>query len=523
MHLKYSILSLQKRLLALFLLIAFIFCALVIRLFVLQGVKSEKLTLKAADQWLRTLPLSAKRGDIVDSTGSTLATCFTTYDVYVRAKNVTNPSEVASFLSKTLNLDYEKLYLKVTDKFISESLIKLSVKEDVAYKIIDKNLSGIVFSQNISRYYPYGQFLSQVLGFTTIDNIGQSGLEAYYESFLKGVKGKAYSQATVSGVDIQNSLGYYLPSIDGLSLALTIDSKIQTFVENTLAQIMLDHKPKSASITIMNPNNGQIIAMGIAPSFDNNNPPREDVGALMSLSKNTSVVDVYEPGSTFKILTISAALDKNLTKLDERFYCPGFRIVDGQKIKCWKTIGHGSQTLVEGIANSCNCVFMDLALRLGKTDFYKYLTSFGIGKTTGVDILGESAGILMDIGQVKNVDLARIGFGQAVAVTQLQLLNAFCAAVNGGMLYRPYIVDNIYNNSGIVKQNKPTIIGKVSNSNISQQVNQMLEGVLSLKTGQYTFVEGYSIGGKTGVLPIYYDIKLLGEIKPQVFFIYWIR
>ena len=503
MQLHFSILSLQKRLLALFLLITFVFCAICIRLFILQGSSAPLLQLKAASQWLRTLPLSAKRGDIIDCTGSTLATCYTTYDVYIRAKNVKEPSEVAMFLSQTLNLDYDKLYQKATDKYISESLVKLSVDGSIAHTIIDKNLSGIVLSENIKRYYPYGQFLSQVLGYTTIDNIGQAGLEAYYDSYLCGVDGKDMTQTTASGVELEDSLRYYLPSIDGLSLRLTIDSKIQNIVENILSQIMLEHSPKSCSIIIMEPNTGKILAMGIAPSFDNNNPPRDDVSSLMALSKNTSVVDVYEPGSTFKILTISSALAEGLTSLDERFYCPGYRIVDGQKIKCWKTIGHGSQTLTEGIANSCNCVFMDLALRLGKDKFYSYLKNFNIGSTTGVDILGESGGILMDKQNVKNVDLARIGFGQAVAVTQLQLLNAFCAATNGGTLYRPYLVDSIYNSNGIIKQNNPTILGKVISEEVSSKVNEMLEQVVSIKTGKYTFVEGYSIGGKTGTAQKY--------------------
>ncbi len=517
-QLKYSILSLQKRLLVLFLLITFIFCAIVIRLFVIQGLNSTKLTLRAAEQWLRTLPLSARRGDIVDSTGSKLATSYTTYDVYIRAKDVTDPARVASFLSTLLNLDYDKLYQKATDKFVSESLVKLSISDSVARQIIDKNYKGVVLSQNIDRYYPYGQFLSQILGYTTIDNQGQSGLEAYYDIYLKGVNGKNMTQSTASGKELQGTLQYYLPSVDGLSIQLTIDSKIQHIVENTLAKIMLDHNPKSASITILEPNSGKTLAMGIAPSFDNNNPPRDNISALMSLSKNTSVVDVYEPGSTFKILTISAALSQKLTTLEERFYCPGYRIVDGQRIKCWRTIGHGSQTLTEGIANSCNCVFMDLALRLGKNKLYDYLQSFGIGSQTGVDILGESSGILMNINNVKNVDLARIGFGQAVAVTQIQLLSAFCAAVNGGKLYRPYLVDNIYDQYKIIKQNKPLILSQVIDQEVSNQVNSMLEGVLSIKNGKFTFVEGYSIGGKTGTAQKYENGKIASGKYVSSFF-----
>ncbi len=484
----------------------------------MQGIKSKELTIKAAEQWLRSLPLVATRGDIVDNAGSTLATSYTTYDVYLRAKDVTEPSEVAMFLSKTLGLDYNKLYLKATDKFVSESLVKLSIKDVVAKQIIAKKYSGVVLSENISRFYPYGEFLSQVLGYTTIDNQGQSGLEAYYNKYLKGIDGKQLTQATVAGKELNNTLRYYYPSIDGYSIKLTIDSKIQLIVQDTLSKIMQDHMPKSASITILEPATGKIIAMGIAPAFDNNDPPRNDVSLLMSLSKNTSVVDVYEPGSTFKILTIAAALSENLTNFQDVFYCPGYRMVDGQKIKCWRTIGHGSQTLVEGIANSCNCVFMDLALRLGKDKFYQYLQAFGIGQKTGVDILGESAGILMNKKNVKNVDLARIGFGQAVAVSQLQLLTAFCSAVNGGDLYKPYLVDSIYNQNGVIKQNDPTLLSNVISPEVSAQINTLLEGVLSIKTGQYTFVPGYSIGGKTGTAQKYENGKIAAGKYVSSFF-----
>ena len=468
----------------------------------MQGLKQDSLIALAVPQWVRTLPLSAKRGDIYDCTGDLLATSYTTYDVYVRAKNIKDPEHVAKQLSDILGIDEQKVLKKAKDKSISESLVKLSVEDSLAQKIIDLNLQGVVLSQNISRYYPYGQFLSQVLGFTTIDNIGQAGVEAYYNQMLRGINGRVISQGDASGVEVEG-IDYYIPAVSGLNITLTIDSKIQSIIETCLHDIMQEHKPKAASIIMMDVTNGDILGMGITPSYDNNEPPRDNVTLLMELAKNKCVVDVYEPGSTFKILTVAAALSEHITSLEERFYCPGYRIVDGQRIKCWRTIGHGSQTLVEGIVNSCNCVFMDLGLRLGKDRLYKYLKLFGIGAPTGVDILGESPGILMDIGNVKTVDLARIAFGQAVAVNQLQLLTAFCSIINGGKLVSPHILKSIDNNGQIIKESSTNIKNYTVNIEVSNQVNQLLKSVLSLKNGEGTFVEGYDIGGKTGTAQKY--------------------
>ena len=494
--------SLQKRLLVLFVLVAFIFCALIGRVFYLQGIKQEDLLILSAPQWVRSLPLVARRGDILDTTGSILATSYTTYDVYIRAKNVKDANLVADILSSILGIDRDKVYKKATNKKVSESLIKLSIESEVASKIIEQNLDGVVLSQNISRYYPYGQFLTQVLGFTTIDGIGQAGVEAYYNDYLKGVNGKNLSQGDAGGVMIEG-LDYYIPSIDGLHIKLTIDSKIQNIIETALYNIMQDHSPKSASIIMLDATTGEILGLGISPSYDSNSPPRDDVSLLMDLTKNTAVVDVYEPGSTFKILTVAAALEEKLVSENEHFYCPGYRIIDGQKIKCWRTIGHGSQTLSEGIANSCNCVFMDLALRLGKERLYKYLKLFGIGNKTGVDILGESPGLLMDIDGVKTVDLARIGFGQAVAVTQLQLVTAFCSVINGGYLFTPQLLKSVYNGKNVLNENSTNIKNYTVSKETSYKVNKLLKDVLSIKSGEGTFVAGYDIGGKTGTAQKY--------------------
>ena len=484
-------------------LITFCFIGLFVRLFILQGKNSEKLQLKAVSQWVRTLPLTAKRGQIKDINGTVLASSYTSYSVYIRAKEVENAVEVAEYLSNKLNLKFESVYEKAKNIYISEVLLKLQVEESLAKEIVEKNLSGVFVTENVARNYPYGNMSTQVLGFTTADGVGQSGVEAYYDKFLSGTDGKYLTQSDVKGLNLNESLRYYIEAKDGCDLTLTLDANIQKSAENVLRQIVIDHNPKKASILILDPNNGNIVALAITPSYDLNNIPRDDISSLMEMTKNIVVSDVYEPGSTFKILTLCAALSENLVDFDDRFYCPGYRIVDGERIKCWRTIGHGSQSLVEVVQNSCNCAFMDLALKLGKTKLYNYLQKFGIGSKTGVDISGESSGILMDINSVQSVDLARIGFGQAVAVSQLQLLSAFCSAINGGTLYQPKILNTITNSCGeVLQENKTLKTASVINSKVSQNICLLLDKSVN-KTGENTFISGYSVGGKTGTAQKY--------------------
>lgn len=495
---KFNLHSQQKRILALILLVSFIFCVLLIRLGVVQLIDGAWLQSKAQDQWTRDLPLKAERGKIYDSTGSSLAVSYTTYNIYTRAREIENPKETATYLSNLLGLTYQSVYNKVTNKNQSEFLIKMQVEEELARDIIDKNIKGVYLSQNTKRYYPYGDLLTQILGFTTIDNIGQAGIELYYNDLLKGTDGKSLVQADITGQELENTLSYYIPSIPGCDITLTIDAKIQLIVEQALNKVMEEQQAKSTTAIIMKANTGEIVAMSTKPSFDLNNVPRNDPSVLLENVKNKAVVDVYEPGSTFKIITMATTLEENTANDNSRFYCGGSTTVDGERIKCWRSIGHGSQTLSEGLANSCNCVFVDLALRLGTDTFYNYFSAFGLGQKTGIEISGESAGIIMNKDSAKRVDLARMGFGQAIAVTPLQLITAVCSAVNGGTLYKPYLIDKIVSPDGkIIEENYATPVRQVVSASTSKTLNAMLEGVVS-KTGKYTFVPGYEIGGKTG-------------------------
>ena len=498
----FTLFSLRKRISALIIAISFLFCALLIRLSIVSLVDGKWLQEKAFNQWTRDLPITGERGKIYDTNGATLAVSKTTYDVYLRGREVDDPIGVSSYLSNLLGLEFEKVHAKAIDKTISESLVKMQIDQEVALKILNSDYKGVFLSENIGRYYPYGDLLTQILGFTTIDNVGQAGIEQYYNNMLTGLDGKYYVQSDLQGHQIDNTLSSYIPSVAGMNLQLTIDVSIQQVVETVLEQIVLDHKPKSVTCIVMNPKNGELLALGLKPSFNLNDIPRSDPG-LMSTVKNTAVVDVYEPGSTFKILTTAAALEEGKTNLNDRFYDPGYRIVDGQKIKCWKTIGHGSEDLVDGFIDSCNSVFMDLALRMGTNNFYSYLKKFGIGSKTGIDIASESSGILMKQSSVKNVDLARIGFGQAVAVTPIQIITAFCAAINGGELLQPYLVKSATDSQGnVILENNKKVKTRVISQNTSNLINNLLENVAT-KRGKTTFVDGYRIGGKTGTAQKY--------------------
>lgn len=493
-----------------FLLVISIFFVLIIRLFVIQIIQSNWLTSKAASQWTRDLPINAKRGNITDVNGANLAESYSSYDVYVRASMVSEPVKVAKLLSQVIGLDYEDTFKKVTNTMVSESLIKLQLDDVSAKKIIDANLSGIMLSENNKRYYPYGDLLTQVLGFTTIDNVGQSGIELYAEKYLKGVKGYALEESDVNGVKIDNTLSTFIPPIDGCNVKLTIDVNIQQIVENALKVLCEEQKPKTATAIVMNPNTGEIVAMSSKPSFDLNNPPRDNVAELLQNVKNLSIVDIYEPGSTFKVLTTATALEEKVTTPNEGFYDPGYRIVDGEKIKCWKLIGHGQQTMTDGLCNSCNSVFVDLALRLGANTMYEYFEKYGFGSPLGVDFLGEASGILMDKESAKRVDLARMGFGQAIAVSPIQLITAICSVLNGGNLLKPYFIKEVTDVNGkMVYHNQPTVLNKTISEGTSAQIREMLEKVVTKSNAINAFIPGYRVSGKTGTSQKYEDGKIV--------------
>ncbi len=495
----YNIYDIQKRFVATILIIVALFVTLLGRIFYLQIINGKHLQTLAAAEWLRSLPLSSKRGEIVDANGVSLATTITTYDVYVRARNVAKPVELTNAICQKLNLDYDKTLAKVTNKSFSEILIKMQVDEQIAKSLTE--YSGVYLSQNVARVYPYSNLATQVLGYCTIDNIGQAGLEAYYDKYLKGVDGKSLTQTNAQGKEIENSLGYYIPSVAGATLHTTLDAQMQAILERELLSAYNEHKALGVSGIILDAENGGIKAMSCLPSFDLNNVPRNDILALQQKTKNSTVVDVYEPGSTFKLITLAAALNEGLVSVDSEFFCGGRITVDGETIKCWKSTGHGHQTLVDAFKNSCNCVFVNLALRVGIDKYYEYLNLFGLGEKTGVDIFSESSGIVMPKEQVRIVDLARIGFGHAVAVTMLQMANVY-AKITTGFSTTPHIMDSIKTETETLYENPQTKHKlKLKDETIST-INNMLANNINSE-GLYTFIEGYDVGGKTGTAQKY--------------------
>ena len=497
----FNLYSLQRRFLASVLIICIIFVSLLFRVFYLQMIRGEHLQVLAAEEWLRGLPLASRRGEIYDVNGVSLATTVTTYDVYVRARTVNDPSGLSEKIHDLLGVNYDTAYKKVTNTNLSEILIKLQVDEDKALALAE--YKGIYLSQNVKRYYPYSNLATQVLGYTTIDNIGQAGLERYYDKYLKGVAGKSLTQTNAQGKEIANSIMYYIPSVAGADLYTTLDVQMQSILERELMTAYTEHKALGVSGLILDAKTGGIKAMTCLPSFDLNNIPRDNISDLQIMTKNSTVVDVYEPGSTFKLITLAAALNEGLTDVNERFYCGGRCVVDGEKIKCWKSTGHGSLTLMDAFKNSCNCVFVNLALRIGLDRYYQYLDYFGLGDKTGVDISSESSGIVMPKENVRTVDLARIGFGHAIAVTQLQMATIYARITTGNNI-TPHLIDSLHDESRVLYQHQLASSRIELKNETIAIINRMLGNNVN-SDADYTFIAGYDVGGKTGTAQKYGD------------------
>lgn len=491
----------KKKLLVVLLLITFIFCALVVRLFVLQVANSEELQQKALSQWARSLPLKADRGVITDVNGIVLAANKTLYNLYVRPNSLGDKDKTASAIAESLKIDKNEIYEKVSKKGVSEVTVVKNIDKNQMLAISAQKLQGVYFSSVSARVYPYGDFLTQVLGFCDSDNKGQTGIEAFYNNYLCGTDGKVLTETDLVGKELEGNAKSYVSAVEGMNVQLTIDYHIQTFANRAVNQAMLKYSAKGATCLVMNPTSGAIYAMAQSPSFDLNAIPRDDIAALFDASKNKLVSNVYEPGSTFKILTSAIGLEEGLVSENERFYCSGYRIIDGTRIKCWKSLGHGSQTFVEGVANSCNCVFMDIATRAGTAKMYQYFDKFGLTKKTGIDVSGEATGLLLKQEIVKSVDIARIGFGQAIAVTPIRLAAAAASVINGGKSVQPYLLESVQN--GKAYTHKQTVEQSVISSDTSAKMRQYLENVVKNGGGKNAYIDGYSIGGKTGTAQKY--------------------
>ncbi len=510
---EFSITILRKRLFAIILAVTFLFLFVLGRLLYVQVIWGEDLQEKAIDQWTREIPVIAARGKIVDSNGVILADNNDTYTVFVRKSAVSNSESLAKDLSDILEMDFHYVYSRLTGTVSSEITIKKQVEKSKISKIIEKNLSGVYYSRDNFRVYPYNEFLTSVLGFTSTDGKGQSGLELYYDKYLSGIDGEILYETDIVGVEINGGKASYKPATDGLNIKLTVDYEIQQLCETAMEEAMEVHQAKSAQMLVLDPSTGAIKALCVKPSFNLNEIPRDDLSSLNALARNNLVCDVYEPGSTFKVLTAAANIEEYLQG-NSHAYSPNhiynssrYRYIDGQKVKCWsdhKNGKHSALTLQGGLNNSCNPIFVDIAMSLGKQTMYKYIELFNYGAVTGVDYGGEAQGMVLPVSAVQNVDLARIAFGQTIAVTGLQLAAATAAAINGGNYFTPYLVSEIYTDNGLVAEKvEPQLKNKVISSKASGILNSMLEQVVSEGSGKQAYIEGYAVAGKTGTAQKY--------------------
>jgi len=490
-----------------------LFVLLAAQLFKLQILEAEELQQRAQTQWTSQSVIAPRRGSIYDRTGRVLAISATAYTASVSPRQVADVRTFARILAPILDMDEEAIVQKASDRSKGGVILKRQLSRDIAQQLRlmiaeqlkagSKALDGLYLEEDARRYYPMGAFASQLIGLTSIDGVGQAGLELSLDKYLSGKAGRVLSEIDGKGRRLSYSESEYVPSVDGGSVTLTIDASIQSFVEQAAREAISVNRAKAVRVLAMNPETGEILAMCSKPDFDLNNPPRHDVETLNELLRNRVITDAYEPGSTFKIVTLSSALDAGVTRLKDHFFCSGSVVVDGGRIRCHSS-GHGAQDLAKAIQNSCNPVFVELGLRLGIERFYRYLEAFSLGSVTGVDIPGEGTGILIDETRVKRVDIARVGFGQSVAVTPLQLLNAACAAINGGNLMKPYVVKEIRDAAGnLVERGTPTVMDHPISEKTSATVRRLLELVVEEGGGRNARIKGYRIGGKTGTAQVY--------------------
>ena len=508
-----SLTVLRKRLFAVIAAITFLFCLFLGRFFYVQLVWERELIARAVDQWTRELPVSPERGNIFDANGELLAGNTAAYTLYARANAVRDAEKTARALSSLLPLSYESLLTKLSDRSSSEIVLLRRAEKETVAAVEGTNLQGIYYARDNRRVYPYGALGCQVLGFSSSDGAGLTGIEKQYESYLAGTKGEILYETDLVGVEIEGTGASYIPAEDGFDVTLTLDVRIQSLAEEVMARALEEHGAKAARCVVLDPSDFSVLAMVNLPSYDLNDIPRGDAAQLNTLSRNALVSDAYEPGSTFKIVTAAANIEEYL-RGNKSAYSPKAlfsssrtRNVEGSTIRCWsdhKNGKHANLTLAGALNNSCNPCFVDIVLALGKETFYDYLEKFRFGSATGIDFSGEAIGMLLPESTLKNSDLARIGFGQSIAVTPLQLACAAAAAVNGGYYYAPRLVKSISSEDGAVYlEFGKRLLCRTVSEETSEILSSMLEGVVKEGSGKQAYVEGLRVAGKTGTAQKY--------------------
>ena len=491
--------NIHTRIRFMFIIIIISIIIIICRVFYIQVFLYDKLNTLANDLWSRNLPISANRGLITDRNGKILADNITTTSLVIVPNQVKDKEKSAKLISNILDTSYEEI-LKHFNKKVSIERVHPEGRRldyETADKINDLNIDGIYLLKESKRYYPYNDVLSHVLGYVGIDNQGLSGIELYYDKYLTGENGSIKYFSDGKGGKLELTEVYEKPT-SGLTVELTIDLELQLAAENELDKVISKYDPKGAMILAMEPNTGEILAMASRPNFDSNNYKNYNAEVI---NRNLPIWMTYEPGSTFKIITLSASIEEKTVDLfNDTFNDSGKINVDGAKIHCWKTGGHGHQTYLEVVQNSCNPGFVSLGQKLGTKKLMSYIKDFGFGNKTGIDLNGESSGILFDIDKMGPVETATTAFGQGVSVTALQQVNAVSAVVNGGTLYNPFIVSGILDplSNSSIKTIGPNKIKEVISKETSELTRFALENVVAKGSGKNAYIENYRIGGKTG-------------------------
>lgn len=464
----------------------------------------------AEDLHEREREIKAARGEIVDRNGVVLATNETVCTISVIHSQIENEEEVIRILASELELDEDDIRKKV-EKVSSMEKIKTNVPKDIGDRIREYDLAGVKVDEDYKRYYPYNELASKVLGFTGGDNQGIIGLEVKYEEYLKGTNGTILTVTDARGIELDGVAEDRIEPVAGQTLRVSLDYNIQSYCQQAALKVLEEKQADSVSILLMNPQNGEIYSMVNVPEFNLNEPYElntgVDTGALSDeelqdqlnqMWRNGCINDTYEPGSTFKIITSSACLEEGVVSLDDTFMCPGYRIVEDRKIRCHKVGGHGSETFVQGIQNSCNPVFIDIGLRLGAEKFYDYFEQFGLLSLTNVDLPGEAGTIMHKKEDIGTVELATMTFGQSFQITPIQLATTVSSLVNGGVRVTPHLGVAVLDESGeTIKEFEYEEKSGIVSEETSETMRMLLKSVVEEGSGKNGYIEGYSIGGKT--------------------------
>lgn len=491
--------NINKRIKIMLLLFGFILLMVIFKVFYVQVFDYKKLSNLASDLWSRNLPIEASRGKILDRNGIVLADNVTTTSLVLVPNQIKNKMEVTKELAKILNVSYNEMKKHVFKNTSIERVHPLGrrLSYEVADKIEALKFDGVYLLKEAKRYYPYKTLLAHVLGYVGIDNQGLSGLELQYDKYLTGEAGAIKYFSDAKGNKLTLSDVYVKPQ-DGMDLQLTIDINIQKSVERELDNVVNMMNPDMALAVVMNPKTGEVLAMSSRPTFDPNNYKNYSSEVL---SRNLPIWASYEPGSTQKIITTAASIEEKVIDIyNEHFFDSGGVTVDGARIRCWKAGGHGDQTFLQVLQNSCNPGFVLMGERLGKEKLFSYLDLFGFGQKTGIDLNGEGKGIIFPLSRVGNVELATTAFGQGISVTPIQQITAISAVLNGGNLLKPYVLASVLEpeTGNIMYQNKKTVVRKTISKETSKTMRYALETVVALGGGKAAYIDGYRIGGKTG-------------------------